>query len=93
MPPVGKYQIHYDDGTSSDMPLLYRWNIVDWNNKIGVFDGRVAYAGRTKEGSRIELIRTDWVNPSPEKLIKSITVSTAANEGMSLAVFAISIRN
>jgi hypothetical protein len=93
MPLIGKYQIHFEDGTSVDMPLIYRWNIVDWNNKIGVFEGRVAYADKTKAGSRIELIRTDWINPTPEKTIKSITVSTAANEGMSLALFAISTVN
>lgn len=93
MPPVGKYQIHYDDGTSSEMELRYRWNIMDWNDKMGAFEGRVAFAGKTKEGFRIELIRTDWVNPSPEKTIRSITVSTAANQGMSLALFAISIKN
>lgn len=90
MPLVGTYKINYDDGTACDVPLLYRWNIMDWNNKTGAFEGRVAYAGKTQTGARIELIRTDWVNPSPGKIIASITVSATASQGMSLALFAMS---
>jgi lysophospholipase L1-like esterase len=92
-PPVAKYQINYADGSSVDMPLLYRWNIMDWNSKTGAFEGQIAYAGKTKAGFRIQLLKTDWDNPSPEKIIESIIVSTAANDGMSLALFAVSAQS
>ncbi len=93
MPQVAKYQINYADGSSVDIPLLYRWNIMDWNSKTGAFEGQIAYAGKTKDGFRIQLLKTDWDNPSPEKIIKSIIVSTAASNGMSLALFAVSAQS
>ncbi|MEI8245890.1 MAG: beta-N-acetylhexosaminidase [Lentisphaerota bacterium] len=92
MPPVAKYQINYADGSSRDMPLLYRWNMMDWNSRTGAFEGQIAYAGKTGDGFRIQLVRTDWDNPYPEKIIKSITVSTASSNGMSLALFAVSAK-
>lgn len=93
MPTVANYRINYEDGTFCDLPLLYRWNIMDWNGKTGTFEGQIAYEGKTKDGARIQFLRTDWENPSPEKIVKSITVSTAANKGMSLALFAVSSKN
>ncbi len=89
-PLVGKYTIEYTDGSSEDTLLLYRWNIVDWNYKFGVFGGRIAYSGETAAGSRIQLIRTDWTNPHPEKTIKGVTLASSNQNGMSLAVFALS---
>ena len=93
MPPVAKYQINYADGSSHNVPLLYRWNIMDWNSKTGTFEGEIAYAGKTMNGYRIQLLKTDWENPFPEKTIKSITVSTVASNGMSLALFAVSSKS
>jgi len=93
MPPVGKYRINYADGSSCEIPLRYRWNIMDWNSKMGAFKAQIAYAGKTKAGFRIQLLMTEWNNPSPEKVIKNITVSTAANQEMSLALFAVSVQS
>lgn len=89
-PLVGKYTMEYEDGSTADMELLYRWNISDWNYKLGVFDGHIAYTGETENSSRVQLIRTDWVNPYPGKSIKNITITSLNQDGMSLAIFAIS---
>lgn len=90
-PLVAKARLDYTDGTSADLEFRYRWNVTDWNSKFGVFDGRIAVTAETESGSRIQLIRTDWVNPHPEKSIKSISIESQNSSGMSLAVFAISI--
>jgi len=90
MPVVGKYVFNYEDGTSVSMDIVYRWNIMDWNNEMGAFDGKLAYVGTTADRSRVQLIKTDWKNPHPEKMIKDITVETKKYNGTSLAVFAIS---
>ncbi|MHB1461216.1 MAG: glycoside hydrolase family 20 zincin-like fold domain-containing protein [Armatimonadota bacterium] len=90
-PLVAKARLDYTDGTSAEMEFRYRWNVTDWNSKFGVFDGRIATTAETESGSRIQLIRTDWVNPYPEKSIKDISIESQNSSGMSLAVFAISI--
>lgn len=90
MPSVGRYRINYEDGSSFDIPLLYRWNIMDWNSKTGTFGGQIAYAGKTKDGFRFQLLRLDWKNPFPEKTVRNITFNSAGNNGMSPALFAVS---
>ncbi len=90
-PLVAKARLEYTDGTSADLEFRYRWNVTDWNSKFGVFDGRIAVTAETESGSRIQLIRTDWVNPHPGKSIKNISIESQNSSGMSLAVFAISI--
>ena len=89
-PLVAECTIHYSDGTQVTHDLNYRWNISDWNYKYGGFAARVAWSGKTASGSRIQLLRSDWTNPHPDKTINHITVESQNQAGMSLAIFAVS---
>ncbi len=89
-PLVAECTIHYSDGTQVTHDLNYRWNISDWNYKYGGFAARVAWSGKTSSGARIQLLRSDWNNPQPDKTIDHITVESKNEAGMSLAIFAVS---
>jgi hypothetical protein len=89
-PVVGKYTVEFADATTTEILLCYKWNIVDWNYKFGAFAGRLAYSGETRKGNRLQLMRTDWLNPYPDKTIRNLRATASNQAGMSLAIFALS---
>jgi len=72
-PRLGQYRVEYQDGTSVNIPLQYRWNIIDWNNCFSAMNYRGTCAAITADGaSQLQFGLWFWDNPSPQKIIKQI---------------------
>ena len=83
---IGHYTVHYDDGTSVEIPLNYGHNIGPWRFeealpnirttwffKYGqLSDTRRVYVSATKLGERVALQSYEWVNPHPDKTITTV---------------------
>ncbi len=84
--PIGQYVIHYQDGTTAEVPIVYGQNIGPWLFEKGHTSGfyglfykygyfsecRRAYVGATQGGERVALQSYEWVNPHPDKTIESV---------------------
>ncbi|MCS6862032.1 MAG: family 20 glycosylhydrolase [Abditibacteriales bacterium] len=77
---IGEYVITYADGTRERVPLLYRKNIVDWNDRLGGSRADIAWLGRTASGALLLLSVWEWQNPHPEKVIHTIDIVSAHTE-------------
>ncbi len=70
---VGKYIIHYTDGTHIEIPLIKGKNIADWWGPKDLPEAKVAWSGENPESHQVVgLYIMPWANPNPDKLIKSI---------------------
>jgi hypothetical protein len=84
---VASYIVHYEDGTSERIPILYGEDIHDWWGAMDPPDlkrARVAWKGsNTAAGSNqmaIALYDRVWVNPHPEKRVSSIDLISRNTE-------------
>lgn len=84
---IGTYTVHYDDGTSAMLPILFGKDVLDWWKYPGAPEptrGRVAWQGEN-EGAKqfratIRLYLMTWENPHPGKTVTSIDyASTMTN--------------
>jgi hypothetical protein len=76
---IAEYKIHYDDGTSATIPVVYGQDVRDWwynKDSPGVTRGKVAWKGsneRAKElNNEIRLYMATWENPHPNKKVATI---------------------
>jgi Glycosyl hydrolase family 20, domain 2/Carbohydrate family 9 binding domain-like len=93
--PVAEYRINYTDGTNAVTKARFGLNT------IGVMtpeprsrfmsDVRYIWEGKTTNQKNFYLFVYEWINPYPNKKIKSITLSNSGTPGISL-VFAITGR-
>ena len=74
--PVFGYRVRYEDGTSADVPVLFRRDIGPWQSAApaSFANAAVAWAGPAPEGTaqRPVLYMMQWDNPSPEKTIATV---------------------
>ena len=86
---VGAYVVHYDDGSTARIPLVYGREIVNWFqwDRPGFRDvptvGRIVSDGSNdttdlNAGMKIRLIAFSWANPHPEKGIATVDVISHA---------------
>jgi hypothetical protein len=69
---LGWYEIEYDDGLITTVPLRYRWNILDLRNKAGA----VAYqADAVDNGDGAKFYAFEWTNPRLGKEVKEIRLN------------------
>jgi hypothetical protein len=73
---IAEYKIHYDDGKSEIIPVVYGEDVRDWlavETAPGVKRGKIAWKGEnelSKEvGCGLRLYITSWDNPHPTKHI------------------------
>ncbi len=84
--PIAEYKLHYADGTTETIPVVYGKDVRDWwyGVKSGnVSRGTVAWTGendysKTKK-LKIRLYATSWKNPHPEKQVKTIDFLKVGN--------------
>lgn len=76
---IGEYKLHYEDGTTESIPIVYGKDVRDWwftENLKGVTRGKVAWKGDNELGkgfgSQVRLYLTTWENPHPTKQVVSI---------------------
>lgn len=71
--PVGKYIIHYADGSTQIINLVYGTHLRAWDDPYSTSrDNRYAWSGKTASGNRIAVRSYSWANPKPDVLITSI---------------------
>jgi hypothetical protein len=76
---IGSYTVHYEDGTSATIPIVYGKDVMDWWKYPGAGDpsrGKVAWEGANEANKEfdatIRLYLMTWENPHPEKRVTSI---------------------
>ncbi len=76
---IGQYKVHYEDGSTASMPIVFGEDVRDWWNWDGgrpVTRGRVVWTGgniateRNETGLRLYL--GVWENPHPDKKVESV---------------------
>jgi hypothetical protein len=85
-PQVGSYVVHYADGSSETIPLVYGRNLLNWwqfpRSTERATAARVAWTGSNDSleenpGFKIRLFDLAWTNPHPEKEITTLDVLSA----------------
>jgi hypothetical protein len=85
-PLIGSYVVHYADGSSETIPLVYGRNLLNWWQFPGsterATEARVAWTGSNdaleeNPGLPIRLFDLAWTNPHPEREIVSLDVLSA----------------
>ena len=75
-----RYEIQYADGTQADFEVT-AWKHISKcsaNHRIGASShALVAWAGQTSNHDRINVVRTTWTNPHPNKKIAEIQIVLA----------------
>ena len=85
---IGAYVIHYADGTSEQIPIVYGRNIVNWWNfprKDDPTEAETPWTGSNDmaDGNpriKIRLFALTWTNPHPEKEINALDVLSAGKD-------------
>jgi len=86
---IGKYVVHYDDKTKSEIEVVYGRDVVDWwayPDRKGPTKGKVAWEGENEASkgfeAKLKLYLTTWENPNPKKKVVTIDfVATAQDTG------------
>ncbi|MCC6344717.1 MAG: beta-N-acetylhexosaminidase [Bryobacterales bacterium] len=68
---LGWYEIEFEDGFVTTIPLRYGWNILDWKNPRGV----VYRADTVDAGGGAKLYAFEWTNTRPGKVIKAVRLN------------------
>ncbi len=76
---VGRYVVHYADGTQETFPLVYGQELRgwwDWDNNTPTTNSQIVWTGNNpaaqRNGRKIRLYWAVWENPHPEKPIQTI---------------------
>ncbi|SIO32692.1 Carboxypeptidase regulatory-like domain-containing protein [Singulisphaera sp. GP187] len=88
---VGRYTVHYADGTSERIPAVYGRNLGGWYSStlqppVNPTHARVAWAGSNdltdRPGSliKIHLFTFTWKNPHPQRVITAIDVTSTTTK-------------
>jgi Glycosyl hydrolase family 20, catalytic domain len=87
----GRYIVNYDDGNKTAIPLSYRENICAVNDNALGLGLDLGLFGTVGERLFVNLPTFTWVNPVPNKTIKSIEILPGNSKDMSLLLFGISL--
>jgi RNA polymerase sigma factor (sigma-70 family) len=87
---IGAYVIHYADGSSEQVPLVYARDITNWWHRDPgrtITRAKPAWTGQNdtvarhiRPGLMIRLFDLAWANPHPEKEITTLDVVSAGEE-------------
>src|SRR6185295_4903286 len=94
---IGQYIVHYSDGSTEGIPIIYGEAVRDWWYLDGEREptrGQVVWKGdneyATSIGAHLRLYVTSWVNPKPDTTVTKIDYTSRKNEAPA-APFCISI--
>jgi hypothetical protein len=94
---IGAYVVHYEDGTTAEIPLVYGEHTRDWffiEGEAEPSKAKVAWTGEnqyaTDRRAKIRVYRMTWENPKPDKKIATIDV-TGRKEETVAAPFVIAV--
>lgn len=74
---AGGYRIHYEDGSSVDYVLHGTRNIADWWRCGALPEARAGIIVTNSLGRQVGSFLAEWVNPHPEKRVKSFDFLSA----------------
>ncbi|MFI5454739.1 MAG: sigma-70 family RNA polymerase sigma factor [Isosphaerales bacterium] len=83
---IGAYIIHYADGSTERIPIIYGRTLVNWFDfparKEEPAEAQVAWTGSNDSidlnpGFKVRLLAKSWTNPHPEKEIATLDVLSA----------------
>jgi hypothetical protein len=79
---IGSYVIHYADGKTAEVPIVFGKDLRDWRpvHDPGAGGPAPAWQGCDKAGEAVVLFETAWTNPKPEAQIASIDMVSAMME-------------
>lgn len=78
---VGRYEIVYADGSKVVQPLNYGRHIRAWTELTPRSMVQApGWRGQTRDGLAVNVGVLDWVNPRPDQVIKSVTLSSEGKE-------------
>lgn len=90
---VGRYTIHYADGTTDCSEVVYGRNIYFWKNYYGTNHGAYAanpvFMGISEEGLHYAVYAMEWVNGKPEVEIAAVDVTPVVGMDGRIALFGI----
>ncbi|HEY3330614.1 MAG TPA: glycoside hydrolase family 2 TIM barrel-domain containing protein [Capsulimonadaceae bacterium] len=86
---IAKYVFHYADGTTAEFPLRSGIEINDWSTPQKPERAKICWTGNNRVQDNVGLFLTEWTNPSPAKVIKSMDI-VGALTGAQLGVVGIS---
>jgi beta-galactosidase len=62
---VGRYRMHYADGSIAELPLRGNHNIGDWWNNAPLPQAIIGLSEKNPSGQRVCLYVSEWINPRP----------------------------
>lgn len=72
---IGRYVVHYQDGSSSPIPLFYGVNISAWTElEVIAMNLQQVWRGETASGLPVSADMLMWNNPFPERPISHLTL-------------------
>jgi hypothetical protein len=77
---IFKYTIKYNDETFAEVIVEGGRQISDWNDPQEVPDAKIGWEGSNPAFKKIGLYVFKWQNPSPEKTIDSISITSMKNQ-------------
>ncbi len=95
----GSITVRYADGTEEAVDVVYGWHVAEWNRRHGAplqhmahrHTGYIAtyavdpyWQGKTAAGEDVTLYGLEWVNPHPERAIRTIGVEAGPAAGDAL---------
>lgn len=80
---IGTYIVRYEDKSSQEIPIVYGEDVRDWwdwDDSQATTNAKIAWTGKNEAASTfradreipIRLYLRSWMNPHPDKAIKSI---------------------
>jgi hypothetical protein len=73
-------KVDFADGTSDETPLKYGRQIFAFSDAQAGPETTTAWHGAAPYGGTANVRRWMWINPSPAKAIKSVTLTSAETE-------------
>lgn len=74
---IGRYVVHYQDGSSSPIPLFYGVNISAWTElEVTAMNLQQVWRGETATGLPVSADLLMWTNPFPERPISHIALTS-----------------
>ncbi len=78
--PIGRYLLHFEDGTEATLPILYGRHLVTWIANPHATPTHAVFAWKEGDFNDVKtVVHCTWENPQPDKVIKAITFESAVS--------------
>jgi len=77
---VGQYVVHYEDGKTQPIDLIYARNIHAWDDQSAAMSYGFAWRTRAQDGRLVGVSEMRWTNPRPDVRVTSIDFTSTGTE-------------